>query len=72
MASDTEDYLMYMRNKPGQIVGRSLDPDKKTFNGFVPVVGLKNRKDFEYDKDGGWVYWIESENPQASSVSKIM
>ncbi|XP_014669426.1 PREDICTED: low-density lipoprotein receptor-related protein 2-like isoform X2 [Priapulus caudatus] len=66
---DDKEYLMYMRKKPGQIVGRSIDPKTELFNGFVPVTGIKNTGDFDYDKREQWIYWVESEKPATSPTA---
>jgi low density lipoprotein-related protein 2 len=50
-------YLMVM--KATQIVDLSLTPNEKSVGYFTPVIGVENGYDFDYDKQEGFIYWVQ-------------
>ena len=60
--------------KQNQIVGIPFDssPETEGFSDtFVPVMGVKNGHDFDYDSEKGYIYWVEY-NSQSKEVSDLM
>ncbi|RWS16465.1 low-density lipoprotein receptor-related protein 2-like protein [Dinothrombium tinctorium] len=50
-------YLMVMKGT--QLVDLSLTPNEKSAGYFTPVIGIENGYDFDYDKQDGYIYWIQ-------------
>ena len=71
--SDDAAFLMLLAS--GQIVGLDLDSSPAT-DGFstsvVPVIGITNGNDFDYDSRDGVIYWVEySERNQKVQCSCV-
>lgn len=50
-------FLMLM--KANQLIDISLTPDDKSSGQIVPIIGIENGYDFDYDKQEGSIYWIQ-------------
>lgn len=50
-------YLMIM--KTTQIVDQSLNLNEKSAGFFTPIIGVENGYDFDYDKQEGFIYYIQ-------------
>ena len=50
-------YLMVM--KTTQIVDQSLGPNQKSEGFFTPIIGVENGYDFDYDKQEGYIYYVQ-------------
>lgn len=45
--------------KGTQVVDLSITPNEKSVGYFTPVIGVENGYDFDYDKQEGFIYWVQ-------------
>lgn len=64
-------YLMVMKNS--QIIDRSLTPSDKTTGFFTPIIGVENGYDFDYDKQEGFIYYVQlqEEDKENGTLYKV-
>uniref|UniRef100_A0A452F8B2 Low-density lipoprotein receptor-related protein 2 n=1 Tax=Capra hircus TaxID=9925 RepID=A0A452F8B2_CAPHI len=55
---DDQAFLIVVRNSI--IFGISLNPDVKTFDGMVPISGVRNGYDVAVDYSEQFIYWLEN------------
>lgn len=67
------EFLMFMRQN--QIAGVPFDTTPEIegiSDAFVPVLGIKKGRDFDYDSKEGVIYWVEyDETSKQGSIQKI-
>ncbi|XP_069472259.1 low-density lipoprotein receptor-related protein 2 isoform X2 [Ambystoma mexicanum] len=54
---DTQPFLIAVRDSI--IYGMSLNPDEKTNDAMVPVAGIRNGYDVDFDDSEQMIYWVE-------------
>lgn len=56
--TDDQPFLIVMRNSI--IFGISLNPEVKSNDAMVPIAGVINGYDVEFDDSEQFIYWIEN------------
>ncbi|KAF7489353.1 hypothetical protein SSS_07649 [Sarcoptes scabiei] len=64
-------YLMAM--KTSQIFDLSLTPNEKSIGYFTPIIGIENGYDFDYDKQEGFIYYVQlrEEDKENGTLYKV-
>lgn len=57
-----------MLMKANQLIDISLTPDDKSSGQIVPIIGIENGYDFDYDKQEGSIYWIQLADEDKENV----